>query len=188
MKVYKIRCLIDDYKQLNLDGFGLINQLGVDIDSNEVRDIVQIGTGHISFSGRWARIVTEFEALSHTNASKIPDVTSFGDALLVLSEQAYSQFRELLKEGGEFLPIIANNTPVYFFNSLCNGVVDERNSKYIGEGHGIEVEKIVFIEESIRSVPVFYNVHHGLGDLYCTEVFKALYDEVGFKGIDFVEV
>ncbi|GAA6168012.1 hypothetical protein [Sessilibacter corallicola] len=190
MKVYEVRANLAVFKQLNLSTTELTEQLGIDINSDEVMDYVRIGTSNKSFADRWGKVVTEFKAPdAFPEAIKIPDITTWKQTTLVLTEESFAYMGEAMKPFGEFLPIEVQGNTAYIFKIFSRGEVDQSKCEYeYDEGEVVEVLKIGFTDECLEEQPIFYCSHEGFGAMYCTERFKIACDEFELEGLLFQEV
>lgn len=187
MNVYRISQDITEYKELRLSSMELANQLGVDIDSDEFMEYVDLGINGKSFKDRWGNVDAVFESSpAFPEAIKIPNISVWDGSKLVFSEKAHAFFQLSLSEYGEFLPISVKGYKYFIFNILSRSKIDESKSKYVYEdGIVTNVERLVFDENDIMSNALFFDAHHGFGGIYCNEDFKAAYENFEMDGLTF---
>jgi hypothetical protein len=187
MKLYLLKNNESLYQQLTLDSLLLSEKLGLGHEGLE--DCVNLGLSDIRMSHRWKEIDTEFAPLpDHLDAVKIPNISIWKNATLVLSDKAYACLKLILADCGEFLPIKIKGFTYYIFNLLTVGKVDESQSIYeCDDGIAFEIEKLVFDSEDIKDKDLFKSFHHGLGGVFCSEGFKQTCEELEIDGLIFEE-
>ena len=190
MKVYKVSANLAEFKQLDLSTLGLTEQLGIDVNSDVVMDYVRLGISEESFTHRWGKVATTFKAAdAFPEATKTPDITTWKESTLVLTEETFAAIGELIKPLGEFLPIKINRHTAYIFKMFSRGEVDESKCEYTyDQGEIDEVLKIGFTDACLDTQLVFYCHHHGFGAMYCTELFKHMCEKFELNGLLFLEV
>lgn len=124
----------------------------------------------------------------------LPDVTNWATGVLVLNPKAYEVFHNYLANSGEFLPISINGGTYYLFNTLYiipDAAIDKRKAvEVIDTGVHFGQTNVAFDEAFLDSekVGVFKSNTNKLLHSFCTEKFKTIYEENGFKGLVFERV
>jgi hypothetical protein len=121
----------------------------------------------------------------------LPQVTTWSAGVLVLNPQAYEVLGRYLATSGEFLPLSINGETHYLFNTLYvvpNAAIDDSKAvEVIDTGVHLGQQNVTFDEDFLRSenVTVFKSNTNKLLYSFCTDEFKKIYDENGFKGLIF---
>lgn len=187
MKTYLLKNIESSYQQISLDSVELCEKLN--LGDRGLEDCVNLGLLDVKLSDRWKKVDTSFKPLpDYPGAVKIPNISIWKNATLVLSEKAYASLGLILKEYGELLPISVQGFNYYIFNILASGKVDESKSLYEWDDDvALGVEKLVFDESDIREKVVFKSFHNGFGGIYCSEAFKSTCEELDIDGLRFEE-
>ena len=107
-----------------------------------------------------------------TMSETIPDITIWVAGTLVLSEKA-KQLLTCLEGHGEYLPIDTLTGEYLIFNCLEVLLTDEKQSNRTAEqGQGLDIEKIVFSDEIVKSTCIFKTDYDGFRSTFCTDVLK----------------
>jgi hypothetical protein len=130
---------------------------------------------------------SNFEGL----AEELPDLTIWATGVVVLSPKAYGVLSSELSRSGEFLPISIHGVTYYLFNTLYI-IPDEAMDKskaveVIDTGVHFGQTNIIFDETFLANekVLVFKSDTNKLLHSFCTEDFKKIYEDHGFKGLVF---
>jgi hypothetical protein len=121
----------------------------------------------------------------------IPDVTMWKLGYLVLSPKAYEKLKVCLSPSGEFLPITIDGKTFYLFSPLyiiADKATDKSNAvDIIDSGVHLGQGNVTFDEALLKkeNITVFKTNTDKLVFSYCTEVFKGLIEDNGFKGLVF---
>ena len=124
----------------------------------------------------------------------LPDVTTWSAGVLVINPKAYEVFKNYLATSGEFLPISISGETHYLFNTLYvipDAAIDKSKAvEVIDTGVHFGQTNVTFDEVFLDSekVSVFKSNTNKLLHSFCTEQFKKLYDDNGFKGLIFEPV
>lgn len=125
------------------------------------------------------------------NSEQLPDVTTWKLGYLVLSKKAYDYLYKCLSNAGEFLPVHVKNTEYFIFNPLhviADSAVNKKKAVEIIDS-GVHLgQSNVFFDESVlekENISIFKTNTDQLVFSYCTEQFKKLYEDYGFKGLVF---
>lgn len=190
MNVYQIGQDISVYKELQLGSIELAEQLGLDIDSDEFMEYLDLGSNGLSFKDRWGDVEAVFEASpACPEAIEIPNISILNRSTLVFSEKAHAFFQLCISEFGEFLPISVKGFRFYIFNILARSKVDESKCKYTyQEGVVRNVERLVFDEDDVPKNALFFDAHQGFGGIYCNDDFKNSYEEFEMDGLTFTKI
>ena len=128
------------------------------------------------------------------NGETIPDVTTWKLGYLVLNHKAYEKLNVCLSPSGEFLPITVDGNVFYLFNPLYI-IADEAIDKdfaveIIDSGVHLGQDNVTFDESVLKkdNVAVFKTRTDKLVFSYCTDAFKKIIGDNGFKGLVFEEV
>jgi hypothetical protein len=124
-------------------------------------------------------------------AGAFPDLTTWGTGLVVFSPKAHAAYNNSLSGFGEFLPMTINAETWYLYNTLYiipDAAIDKSRAVEVvdtGVHHG--QSNVVFDESYLNKegVMVFKTTTNKLMHSLCTDSFKKLYDEHGFKGLQF---
>lgn len=125
------------------------------------------------------------------NGETIPDVTIWKLGYLVLNPKAYDKLKAYLSPSGEFLPITVDGKTFYLFSPLYI-IADEAVDKemavdIIDSGVHLGQDNVTFDESVLRedNIAVFKTRTDKLVFSYCTDAFKELIEDSGFKGLAF---
>ena len=185
--IYKVKRDEAHYQQLTLDAFNLGDQLassGIGLD-----ECANLGLLNVELANRWVRVESSFSPLlDHPTAVKIPNISIWVNATLVLSEKAYAGLKLALVDFGEFLPINVNGFTYYIFNLLVEGKRDQEKTQYEWEDDlAIELVSLAFDQADIQDKHLFKSFEHGFGGVFCSEAFKATCEELDLDGLVFDE-
>ncbi|MFT7562015.1 MAG: hypothetical protein ACI93R_003949 [Flavobacteriales bacterium] len=173
------------YQQLALDAVSLRDQL----NSSEVElaDCVNFGLLNVELEKHWGLVSSTFEALpDFPEAIKVPNISIWKNATLVLSERAHASLKLILAEYGEFLPIYIGDYKYYIFNLIIEGKVDLEKTRYEWDDDiAMELEALVFDSDDIKEKAMFKSFHNGLGGMFCSDAFKVTCEELDLDGLLF---
>ncbi|WP_444996423.1 hypothetical protein [Aliikangiella sp. IMCC44359] len=110
---------------------------------------------------------------------KIPDLSVL-EGRLFLSEKAYAVLESLIKNDGEFLPVIHENGSGYFFTPLQ---VAEPNKEVTFKNEWDEILSIGFIESDVKEYAVFRTDYDFYFHLYCQENIKQAIEKSRLTGL-----
>lgn len=138
---------------------------------------------------------TFFKSENFIGSSEVlPDITNWSTGVLAFNSRSYAVFRDYLIESGEFLPITVNGESFYLFNTLYvipDSLIDMKNAvDVIDSGVHAGQSNVSYDEHHLESesILIFKTPTDKLFSSYCTEQFKKLYEEHGFKGLLFKPV
>lgn len=121
----------------------------------------------------------------------LPDVTVWSTGLIALSPIATEALRGHLSRIGEFLPISVYGEVYHLFNPLYvvpESAIDRSNAvelidSGVHEGQGNVTYDEAYIDA--QNAIIFKSPANKLISAMCTDLFKRLYDDNGFKGVTF---
>lgn len=124
----------------------------------------------------------------------LPDITPWSTGVLAFNPKAYGVFHSLINKAGEFLPISVYGETYYLFNTLYvipDTAIDKSKAVEVidtGVHHG--QTNVAFDEAFLgaEKIMVFKSNTNKLLHSFCTEEFKRLYEDNGFKGLVFEPV
>ncbi len=120
--------------------------------------------------------------------------------VLIFDEKVYeSDLYTLLEMSGEILPVEIEGEKFYFLNVMeCINALNKEATKYETYLDGTKssiIEKHVFHPQRIGGNPLFKIPETRRNDVLCFEgisdpwdEFKGRYDELGFTGLEFIEL
>ncbi|MGP9799443.1 hypothetical protein [Rheinheimera sp. NSM] len=178
--VYRLKPVENSYQVPELDLFGFADILG-DEDLSLVRR--QPRTNE-SLLEKWTPSRCELASEYHQGLP-VPDVSFWGSYLL-LSEEAYNAFKNLLADAGEFLALQVGYMQMYIFVPLQFAKEDtSKTLRHYEDGFECGVETLVFEQSSLADKSVFKSEMYGTHGLFATGSFKEAYDKHDFTGIEF---
>lgn len=124
----------------------------------------------------------------------LPDITTWSTGVLAFNPKAYGVFHTSLEKAGEFLPISVYGETYYLFNTLYvipDTEIDKSKAvDLIDTGVHLGQVNVAFDEDFLaaKNISVFKSNTNKLLHSFCTEQFKKLYEENGFKGLVFEPV
>lgn len=124
----------------------------------------------------------------------LPDISIWSAGVLVLNPAAYKIFHACLEKAGEFLPINIEGETYYLFNVLYiipeSATNREKAVEIVDSGVHLGQGNVSFDESflGLEEMAVFKTSTDRLVFSYCTEQFKNLYENNGFKGLIFEPV
>jgi len=171
------------FKELDLEIFDIIRH---NPDNVPLDDVLKFHIRNTKMQSWWKTPETEFISLTDDNAP-IPDISPGLYSSLVLSPKAYRLLGELLKDYGEFLPVIADGETFYMFNCFSIGDADEEKCTfdYVTEdGVKMGISHLEFMESAADNL-VFKTPAESCVTLFCNERFKDIVESFEFSGISF---
>ena len=139
----------------------------------------------------WKSVPCKFvdDSDAHT-AIKVPDITVWEtENSLVLNQNAYDKLKQHLAKVGELLPIECEGTPYWLFHSTnktgMKHVDLNQSARQVDEVDYVEMQALVFKEDSLKDQLVFQTEFSNYRNMYCTEEFKTLVESNGLKGLYF---
>ncbi len=186
MTTYKIIRDTDNFMHFSLDLKMVVDALGNKFGRMKV---MHFSKHNLKFSDDWEDFKCSFvQPEGLTTANKLPDITTWRLADLVLSEKAFSILRDALSAYGEFLPLTCNGESYYIFNCLTEGKVNENLSvRNVLDDVVMDVNKLSFDSDDVADKLVFKSLYQGATDLFCNDKFKDLVQTNDLRGIDFSE-
>ena len=180
MNIYRLKPLKNSHEVIDLDLFKFAEAIG-DQNLSLVRS--QPRTNE-SLLARWQPTTCSL-SIEYKNNKPIPDV-SFKGSYLLMTDLAHNEFKSLLEDDGEFLPIQVDDKKMYIYNCLSFGEEDKKlcASKY-EDGYEADLETLVFDIDDIKRKTVFKSKIDGARSLFTTDIFKSIFDENNFKGLTF---
>ncbi len=183
MSIYKILRDSDSFMEFATNLEEMLNEIGPHTGELE---FMHFSRNNLKLQPYWKSFKGTFKKV-RTGATKIPDITCWRGATLVLSKSAHDKLSEVLSSYGELLPITVNNAPYFIFNCLELAKLDSSNSAFNTEdGHQIEAEKIAF-DKGAQEKLVFKSQEEGCTAVFCGEALKNKVQSEGLTGIKFSE-
>ncbi|KKO44785.1 hypothetical protein WG68_13145 [Arsukibacterium ikkense] len=180
--VYRLKPVENSYEVPELDLFAFADILG-DEDLSLVRR--QPRTNE-SLLDKWTPSRCDL-ASEYQQGLPVPDVSFWGSYLL-LSEEAYNAFKNLLADAGEFLALQVGYMQMYIFVPQQFAKEDTTKTvRHYEDGFECGVETLVFEQQSLADKSVFKSELYGTHGLFVTDSFKVIYDNHNLAGIEFDE-
>ncbi|MGY5585164.1 hypothetical protein [Vibrio cincinnatiensis] len=183
MNVYQLKEMPYEYKALQLGPTELFAAIG----KQHLMTMHRQRSQNTSLVKIWKNVAAAFDDVLGQD-SRIPDVSLWAMAYLVLSSRAYELLEPTLKNEGEFLSVSMGEEQVYIFNCLSFGKEDESVcvKKYLD---GIEdgYATLHFDESDIEKRYLFKSRLEGCQRLYATDSFKRLCEYYDLQGLRFEE-
>lgn len=131
-------------------------------------------------------VLLEFDPPEHAEIEALPDLVE-DNGRLFLSERAHNALRPVIKQDGEFLPIVFEGGTGYIFNPLKVaeefGAVDESLTSKNEFG---EIQSLVVLEEKVpANTGLFKTEADNYIGLFCTDQFKEKVEESELVGVYF---
>ncbi|MES2674436.1 MAG: hypothetical protein V4660_09350 [Pseudomonadota bacterium] len=124
-------------------------------------------------------------------SKKIPDIALWGGMNLIISEKAKQILNDVLKDNGEYYPLVGPCKNYWFYNPikrLGNEVINLEKTKslYFDDGSWDKLENLVFKSDAEKIVPALFTLEIDRGvRLYCNSDFKEKVEKQGITGIWF---
>jgi hypothetical protein len=183
MSIYKILRDSESFMEFATDQEEMLDEIGPHTGELE---FMHFSRNNLKLEPYWKNFQGTFKKVRN-GATKIPDITCWRGATLVVSQTAYNKLKDSLTPYGEFLPITCDDAPYFIFNCLELAKLDSSNSIFNTEdGHQIEAQKIVF-DNSTESKTVFKSQDEGCTAVFCSETLKNKVQSENLKGIKFSE-
>lgn len=159
MDVYQIKKDGYEYQDIDLEmsDFSEIPQKG-----NAFINISEFNKKNMSFKTFWKNVNTNWVAIAGRE-NKIPDITTWEGATLLLSKSAYDVLYHEIKPFGEFLPCIISDCEYQMFNclNLKNDLTDGKGSV------------------------LFKSLAHKCNNIFCNSRVKMIVESESLEGIKF---
>lgn len=131
-----------------------------------------------------------FDAEENGKKLAVPDITIwFGYNCLALNETAYKKLHKYLENFGELLPTKSEGIPYWIFHSTVKTGMEnidaEKSARTVDETGYVDMQSLVFDENSLVGKLVFQTEFNNYRNMYCTEEFKKLVEESDLKGLYF---
>lgn len=178
--IYRLKPIDNAYEVPELDLFQFADMLG-DEDLSLVRR--QPRTNE-SLLEKWPPSRCKLAA-AYQQGLPVPDISFWGSYLL-FSAQAYTAFKNLLVNVGEFLALQVGDMQMHIF--VPQQFATENTSRTIRryeDGFECGVETLVFEPSSVADKAVFKSAMYGPHGLFVTGAFKAIFEQNGFTGVAF---
>lgn len=184
-KIHAIRDGGLKFKELDLEIRDIRRQRPEDV---LLDDVLKFHIRNTAMAAWWKTPETEFISQVDPNAA-IPDISPWIYSSLVLSPKAYRYLGELLKDSGEFLPVLADGETYWIFN--CFVAIDPNDEKCQydyeqDDGVKMEITHLEF-QDSASNNLVFKTPAEFCVTLFCNEKFKDIIDSFKLTGIAFDE-
>lgn len=180
--IYRLKPIGNSYEVPELDVFQFADILG-DEGLSLVRR--QPRTNE-SLLQKWTPSSCKLAA-AYQQGLPVPDISFWGSYLL-FSAQAYTAFKILLANVGEFLALQVGAMQMYIFVPLQCAKEDALKTilRY-EDGVQCGVETLVFEPSSVADKAVFKSAMYGTHGLFVTHSFKVIYNKHDFTGVTFDE-
>ncbi|AQT59212.1 hypothetical protein [Cellvibrio sp. PSBB023] len=178
--IYKLRADRENYLNFYLDSYAIEKIIG---------DFFLLYEDH--WADFWKKVPGTFTDDSDSNnVVKVPDITVWATQnCLALNQNAYDKLKQHLAEFGELLPIECEGTPYWLFHSTNKTGMEHvdlnQSARQVDEVDYVEMQALVFKEDSLKDQLVFQTEFSNHRNMYCTEEFKTLVDSNGLKGLYF---
>lgn len=161
--IYRIENDSFGFKWLALETLDIIDLFPEEFS---LKQIHKFSYHNISLQPWWRGVSSTFKANFDRTEDPIPDISVWlGNACLVLSEKSYSSLHKALVNSGEFLTVECDGLNFYIFNCLDM------------------VENFDFSGTAANQKLIFKTALDNCTELYCTDQFKKLLENMGLKGI-----
>ncbi len=140
-----------------------------------------------SVKDQWVQYSGQFYQYYGYTKHQSHDISQLNGAL-VFPENKLEKIKPLIESYGEFLPVSTEDGTWFVFNTTTViNLIDEINSKReVDPGGSVTLRKLIFLEDMIEA-PLFKSDYDDRAQLYCTDVFKRLIEDLGWKGLIFDE-
>ncbi|WP_445767174.1 hypothetical protein [Rheinheimera sp.] len=178
--IYRLKPIENAYEVPKLDVFQFADILGDEYLSLVRR---QPRTNE-SLLEKWTPSSCKLAA-AYQQGLPVPDISFWGSYLL-FSAQAYTAFKILLANVGEFLALQVGAMQMYIFVPLqCAKEEALKTILRYEDDVQCGVETLVFEPSSVADKAVFKSAMYGTHGLFVTEAFKAIFEQNGFTGVAF---
>jgi len=178
--IYRLKPIENAYEVPELDLFQFADMLG-DEDLSLVRR--QPRTNE-SLLQKWTPSSCKLAA-AYQQGLPVPDISFWGSYLL-FSAQAYTAFKNLLANVGEFLALQVGDMQMHIFVPQQFATEDtSRTIRRYEDGFECGVKTLVFEPSSLANKAVFKSAMYGPHGLFVTGAFKAIFEQNGFTGVAF---
>lgn len=181
MTIYAVRsCRSPYYRELDFDVMDIINSKPKDLHMD---DILEAGQRNTAMAEWWTRPDVVFQR----GNEPIPDISVWIDSTLLLSPKAYRFLFDMLKDYGEFLPILVESEEYFLFNCLtfCEEDPAYTNGEY-QDDQLIMLTRLRFADSAEKSTLFKSSMEQGLTP-YCNNCFKDAVEAFELKGLFFDE-
>jgi hypothetical protein len=180
--IYRLKPIENAYEVPALDVFQFADILG-DEDLSLVRR--QPRTNE-SLLQKWTPSSCKLAA-AYQQGLPVPDISFWGSYLL-FSAQAYTAFKNLLANVGEFLALQVGDMQMHIFVPQQFATEDtSRTLRHYEDGFECGVKTLVFEPSSLANKAIFKSAMYGPHGLFVTHSFKVIYNKHDFTGIAFDE-
>ncbi|GAB2191032.1 hypothetical protein MAH1_26400 [Sessilibacter sp. MAH1] len=166
------------YLYIGYDAKQIMSQLGDDYRFDIDRSVKP-------YSNIWQSPINVNFGSEGIKGTKIPDI-SVDQGRLFLNTKAYDALYNLLKNDGEFLPVIYELGEGFMFNplSLANSESD-LDLKLCVKNEWGDVENIAFNEDSVKRFTIFKTEYDRYYSVYCQDCVKTAVEKSSLKGVIF---
>ena len=175
----------------NIQGFMFFTINDLDV-VNKMEDFDISGFGQ-PLNFKW--VAPEANFLSDDSEPEVlPDITQWSGSDLIFKNEVRKIFDDLLTSIGDFLPLAGTCEEFWMFNPTQragNQIVnlEETKSAYFDDGSWKEIEKLTLTLDAESKVPCLFTADIDEGvNLYCTEAFKAKYENNNLGGLLFEKI
>lgn len=180
--IYRLKPVDNSYEVPELDIFQFANILG-DEGLSLVRR--QPRTNE-SLLQKWIPSSCKLATAYHQGL-QVPDISFWGSYLL-FSAQAYTAFKTLLENVGEFLALQVGDMQMHIFVPQQFATEDtSRTLRRFEDGFECGVKTLVFEPSSLANKAIFKSLMYGTHGLFVAHSFKVIYNKHDFKGVTFDE-
>jgi len=181
MKLYSIYEDSDTYRTLGFDSNQMFEEYGSLINHFNVNFMAK------SFAEKMKKPlnVTFSREASEFSGDEIPDISEHYGRLY-LNQKAYEVVKDIIKNDGEFLPVICDGEPAYIFNTLSLADnVDGLDKKLSIRNSMGDLKNVSFHNEKIKKFMIFKTKFDNFLSAYCQESLKNAIESAELKGVFF---
>jgi len=125
---------------------------------------------------------------TRSGASEIPSISQW-EGEMVLSPTAYQKLKVTLGDDCEFLELLIGGETWQLVNVLTHiDEVDQTNSELeMMDGLVVDIKKLAFQTDKVKDTLLFRTHYGERTDVYCSDKFVRLFNELGLTGLIFQE-
>ncbi|GLS25534.1 hypothetical protein [Marinibactrum halimedae] len=183
MTLYSIYADSDQYRKVEFDK----EQMFEDFGSLRNHFDVNFSPKPIALTLKRPLMVNFLCENTEYHGDVMPDITEHYGRLF-LNQKAYDILHNVIKDDGEFLPVIYSNTEGYIFNPLqvAESVEGLNQSLSLKDEYGNR-KSIVFYEDRVREFKIFKTKFDSYINSFIQLEVKELIEENQLKGVYFTE-
>lgn len=177
MTIYAVRsCRSPYFRELDLNTMDIIN---FKPSSIHMDDVLEAALRNTEMAAWWDRPEVSFTP----GSEEVPDISVWLDSMLLLSPKAHRLLFDILKDYGEFLPILVGDDEYFLYN--CLTFCEEASTE--GEYQDDQLIMLTSLKfaDSAESKTIFKSkIEHGMTP-YCNQQFKNAVESFELKGLSF---